>query len=301
MYAEKKAHDPLEISTTDNRQPQGAAQREADDSPRQQTQGQRLAQMQTQHHANGLPAQLRQGIESLSGFDMSDVRVHRNSDKPAQLQAHAYAQGSDIYLGPGQDKHLPHEAWHVVQQKQGRVRPTLQMKGGVGVNDDVGLEREADVMGGRVLCSAPQNGGHAASLVYEKKGVGHLISQFMFNFKAASSVDFDVIENNNLFVHKEFFDWYGSYDVIGFVKKFFNDCFNIGQLPADGMYKIYLGKTKGELASKSYVSVIFNVRSNRQENKCGANIFHCGASNGLNHQAPDYKYEYESGYFKKCD
>jgi hypothetical protein len=36
----------------------------------------------------------------------------------------------------------------VVQQRQGRVQATMQMAG-VGVNDDVGLEREADVMGGR--------------------------------------------------------------------------------------------------------------------------------------------------------
>jgi len=50
--------------------------------------------------------------------------VHYNSDKPAQLQAHAYAQGTDIHLASGQEKHLPHEAWHVVQQKQGRVKPT---------------------------------------------------------------------------------------------------------------------------------------------------------------------------------
>jgi hypothetical protein len=27
---------------------------------------------------------------------------------------------------PGQEQHLPHEAWHVVQQKQGRVKPTGQ-------------------------------------------------------------------------------------------------------------------------------------------------------------------------------
>uniref|UniRef100_UPI0035934C76 LirA/MavJ family T4SS effector n=1 Tax=Aquiflexum sp. TaxID=1872584 RepID=UPI0035934C76 len=64
----------------------------------------------------------------------------------------------------GQEKHLPHEAWHVVQQKQGRVKPTLQMskssgnpafagKGGVNVNDDAGLEKEADVMGGKALGS----------------------------------------------------------------------------------------------------------------------------------------------------
>jgi len=78
---------------------------------------------------------------------MSGVRVHRNSSKPAALQAHAYAQGQDIHLGPGQEKHLPHEAWHVVQQAQGRVRPTMQMKAGIPVNDDASLEREADLMG----------------------------------------------------------------------------------------------------------------------------------------------------------
>jgi hypothetical protein len=56
-------------------------------------------------------------------------------------------RGTDIHLGPGQEKHLPHEAWHVVQQKQGRVKPTIQMKGKVNINDDIGLEKEADVMG----------------------------------------------------------------------------------------------------------------------------------------------------------
>ncbi len=95
----------------------------------------------------GLPDTLKTGIENLSGHSMDDVKVHFNSDKPAQLQAHAYAQGTDIHLGPGQEKHLPHEAWHVVQQKQGRVKPTLQMKAGLPVNDDAGLEKEADTMG----------------------------------------------------------------------------------------------------------------------------------------------------------
>ncbi|HET7867412.1 MAG TPA: DUF4157 domain-containing protein, partial [Burkholderiaceae bacterium] len=76
----------------------------------------------------------------------SDVRVHRNSDKPGQLNALAYAQGNDIHLAPGQEQHLPHEAWHVVQQREGRVQATTQMAG-MGVNDDVGLEAEADAMG----------------------------------------------------------------------------------------------------------------------------------------------------------
>ncbi|HET6991789.1 MAG TPA: DUF4157 domain-containing protein, partial [Bacteroidia bacterium] len=99
----------------------------------------------------GLPDHLKSGIENLSGISMSDVKVHYNSPKPAQLQAHAYAQGSEIHIASGQEKHLPHEAWHVVQQKQGRVRPTMQMKGKVNVNDDFSLEKEADVMGRKAL------------------------------------------------------------------------------------------------------------------------------------------------------
>lgn len=98
----------------------------------------------------GLPDNLKNGIESLSGLTMDYVKVHYNSDKPVQLNAHAYAQGSDIHLAPGQEKHLPHEAWHVVQQAQGRVRPTMQMAG-QQVNDDQGLEREADAMGERAV------------------------------------------------------------------------------------------------------------------------------------------------------
>lgn len=99
----------------------------------------------------GLPDKLKSGVESLSGYSMDDVKVHYNSQKPTQLNAHAYAQGTDIHVAPGQEKHLPHEAWHVVQQKQGRVKPTMQMKGNVNINDNRGLEREADVMGGKAI------------------------------------------------------------------------------------------------------------------------------------------------------
>lgn len=99
----------------------------------------------------GLPDQLKSGVENLSGYSLDDVKVHYNSDKPAQLNAHAYAQGTDIHLASGQEKHLPHEAWHVVQQKQGRVKPTRQMKGKVNINDDRGLEAEADSMGAKAL------------------------------------------------------------------------------------------------------------------------------------------------------
>ena len=98
-------------------------------------------------NAQGLPNGLKLGIEQMSGYTMDDVRVHFNSSQPAQLRAHAYAQGNDIHLAPGQERHLPHEAWHVVQQKQGRVRPTIRLNDQLGINDDRGLESEADIMG----------------------------------------------------------------------------------------------------------------------------------------------------------
>ena len=105
----------------------------------------------------GMPDGLKRGIESMSGLDLSDVRVHADSSAPAQINALAYAQGNDIHLASGQEQHLPHEAWHVVQQRQGRVQPTLQLAG-VGVNDDVALEAEADVMGAKALQGKASDG-----------------------------------------------------------------------------------------------------------------------------------------------
>lgn len=113
--------------------------------------GEQPGLVQKKANNTGLPDQLKTGIENLSGYSMNDVKVHYNSAKPAQLQAHAYAQGTDIHVAPGQEKHLPHEAWHVVQQKQGRVKPTVQLKNRVQVNDDAGLEEEASRMGSKSL------------------------------------------------------------------------------------------------------------------------------------------------------
>ena len=112
-----------------------------------------MKQREPPRNATGMPDRLKAGIESLSGVPLDDVRVHYNSAQPAQLDALAYAQGTDIHLAPGQERHLPHEAWHVVQQAQGRVRPTMQMQQGVAVNDDQSLEREADTMGARAVSS----------------------------------------------------------------------------------------------------------------------------------------------------
>ncbi|WP_431167545.1 DUF4157 domain-containing protein [Tenacibaculum halocynthiae] len=106
--------------------------------------------IQTKPNNTGLPNNLKSGIENMSGFSMDDVKVHYNSDKSAQLNANAYAQGTDIHVANGQEKYLPHEAWHVVQQKEGRVKPTTSF-GGTQINDNPGLENEADVMGGKAL------------------------------------------------------------------------------------------------------------------------------------------------------
>jgi hypothetical protein len=73
----------------------------------------------------GFPHALKMGFAAL-GHPINPI-VHYNSSKPAQLNAFAYAQGNDIYLGPDQEQHLPHEAFHVVQQKQGRVTATRQL------------------------------------------------------------------------------------------------------------------------------------------------------------------------------
>lgn len=129
----------------------------------------RFATVQAKAEPNrtGMPDHLKSGIESLSGMDMSSVRVHANSDKPAQLNALAYAQGNDIHLAPGQEQHLPHEAWHVVQQRQGRVQPTTQMQG-VGINDDHALESEADAMGARALSTATSTQGEATQRIEDK-------------------------------------------------------------------------------------------------------------------------------------
>lgn len=98
----------------------------------------------------GMPDNLKSGIESLSGFSMDDVRVHYNSSKPATVQALAYTQGTDIHVAPGQEKCLPHEAWHVAQQMAGRVSPTTNING-MPVNDNAALEHEADVMGEKAV------------------------------------------------------------------------------------------------------------------------------------------------------
>ena len=95
-----------------------------------------------------LPPTLKAGIESLSGMSLEHVHVHYNSPKPAQLNALAYAQGADIHVAPGQDRHVAHEAWHIVQQRQGRVGDNTRTHIGLST-DERTPEVERDLLAKR--------------------------------------------------------------------------------------------------------------------------------------------------------
>ena len=104
----------------------------------------------------GIPDSVKQRMEDSFGTDFSSVRVHPESSKAPEVGALAYTQGTDIHFAPGQFKPdtsagqqlLGHELAHVVQQAEGRVQPTTEIAG-MPVNDNEGLEREADVLGAK--------------------------------------------------------------------------------------------------------------------------------------------------------
>lgn len=141
MYQEKTAR------TIQQKQDGSGALQFVDNRPMNQLL-QRDTTIQQKPNNTGLPDNLKAGVENLSGFSMDDVKVHYNFSQPATVQALAYTQGTDIHVAPGQEQHLPHEAWHVAQQLAGRVEPTTEV-GGMPVNDNIGLEHEADMMGAK--------------------------------------------------------------------------------------------------------------------------------------------------------
>lgn len=127
-----------------------AAMQDNRESARLQGSLQRAIQCQ-QDNDTGMPVGVKQGMESAFGTDFSSVRIHPESSKAPEVGALAYTQGTDIHFAPGQFKPdtsagqqlIGHELTHVVQQKEGRVQPTMSL-GGMPVNDDESLEGEAD-------------------------------------------------------------------------------------------------------------------------------------------------------------
>ncbi|OJJ20220.1 hypothetical protein BKI52_17270 [marine bacterium AO1-C] len=143
--------------------------------------------------STSLPDPLKTNMEQLGGVDLSDVQVYHNSEKPLQLKAEAYAQGNEIHLSNG--KHLEHEAWHVVQQKQGRVTPTIQANNGVQINADPALEQEADEMG-----KVAQNMALSGETVQRKTAATHAansskVVQRMIRQNPGDLTEWDAIED----------------------------------------------------------------------------------------------------------
>ncbi|NQZ10679.1 MAG: DUF4157 domain-containing protein [Algicola sp.] len=152
----------------------------------------------------GLPENLKSGMENLSGMNLNHVKVHYNSPKPATVQAHAYAQGSEIHLAAGQEKHLPHELGHVVQQMNGRVKPTRQLQSKVGINDDPRLEADATRMGERALqrVSRVESKSGVSAITGERAAtptiVGHLNAQLSQSSQVVQLVKGDESETQSI-------------------------------------------------------------------------------------------------------
>ena len=102
-----------------------------------------------------MPEDVKSKMENSFGTDFSNVNIHKDSDQATNIGALAYTQGSDVHFAPGQyepgstkgQELLGHELTHVVQQREGRVKPDTEQHKGLNINSDTTLEKEADDMG----------------------------------------------------------------------------------------------------------------------------------------------------------
>ena len=99
---------------------------------------------------SGIKEQMSQAL----GHDFSDVNIHTDSKAATNVGALAYTQGKDVHFAPGQfnpdttqgKELIGHEFKHKEQQDNNRVQATTEVNG-MPVNDDKGLEKEADDAG----------------------------------------------------------------------------------------------------------------------------------------------------------
>jgi hypothetical protein len=104
-----------------------------------------------------MPEDVKSKMENSFGTDFSDVSIHENSDQATQIGALAYTQGSNVHFAPGQfepnsqkgQELLGHELTHVVQQREGLVKPDTEQHKGLNINSDTSLEKEADEAGAK--------------------------------------------------------------------------------------------------------------------------------------------------------
>jgi hypothetical protein len=105
--------------------------------------------------SSSLEGEVQAKMEDSFGQDFSGVRIHKDSGSAKDMNAKAYTQGTDIHFAPGayhpDSKEglalIGHELTHVVQQRQGRVGQEELHGKGLEINQDAGLEKEADEAG----------------------------------------------------------------------------------------------------------------------------------------------------------
>lgn len=106
-----------------------------------------------------LPGDLQSKMENAFSTDFSKVNIHKASQKALNLNALAFTQGENIHFAPGQFNPgsetgrnlIGHEFTHVMQQRNGTVKPTSVLGKGLNLNDDRGLENEADNLGKKAV------------------------------------------------------------------------------------------------------------------------------------------------------
>lgn len=112
-----------------------------------------LCEPENKHEQRTIPKDVQAKMEKAFNTDFSQVKIQQGN-QASSIGALAYTQGNNIYFAQGQyqpntqagQKLLGHELTHVVQQRQGRVKPTVQAKG-LLLNNDAKLEKEADELG----------------------------------------------------------------------------------------------------------------------------------------------------------
>lgn len=160
---------------------------------------QRAAVLPAASGGAAMPLPLQQSMEHAFQSDFSTVQIHADSERAAALGALAYTEGDSVHMAPGQyspgtqagRELIGHELAHVVQQREGRVSATGQAKG-LEVNDDPGLESEADDLGRRaangevVHRSAGLGMRTALGAVQMRRPVLQMARTHFGNFKAVS-------------------------------------------------------------------------------------------------------------------
>lgn len=110
-----------------------------------------------------LPSDLQTNMENSLGHDFSNVNIQKDSQEAADMHARAFTKGDSVHFAPGEfDPHseqgknlIGHEFTHVAQQRSGAVQPTRVMGKGLQLNDNQGLEHEADHFGRKAAKGDP--------------------------------------------------------------------------------------------------------------------------------------------------